>query len=62
TAEYLGSETILGLRSKTGKEIRAIASGDYPVPVPGSVIKLGAAPERFHVFDLNSGRRVDCRK
>ncbi|CAK9059674.1 Multiple sugar-binding transport ATP-binding protein MsmK, partial [Durusdinium trenchii] len=30
TAEFLGSETVLGLRTERGKEILAIAPGDYP--------------------------------
>jgi len=59
TAEFLGSETVLGLRTERGKEILAIAPGDYPVPAPGSEIRLGVSPERLHLFDRQSGKRLN---
>jgi multiple sugar transport system ATP-binding protein len=57
TAEYLGSEVVLGLRSAKGTEIRAIAPGDFAVPVPGSEIRLGYSPEKVHIFDKATGKR-----
>ncbi|MBN9670047.1 ABC transporter ATP-binding protein [Roseibium aggregatum] len=59
TAEFLGSETILGLRTDQGKEIVAIAPGDYSVPAPGSEIRLGVAADRLHFFDPASGKRLE---
>ncbi len=59
SAEYLGSEIVLGLRSGKGTEIRAIAAGDYAVPAPGSEIRLGYARERLHLFDAATGRRLE---
>ncbi|PVB62328.1 ABC transporter ATP-binding protein [Labrenzia sp. 011] len=59
TAEYLGSEIILGLRCESGTEIRAIASGDYPIPAPGSAIRLGFEPGQLHLFDRQSGKRIE---
>jgi multiple sugar transport system ATP-binding protein len=59
TAEYLGSEIILGLRSENGTEIRAIASGDYSIPAPGSAIRLDFEPSRLHLFDQQTGKRLE---
>lgn len=59
TAEYLGSEIILGLRCEGGTEIRAIASGDYSIPAPGSAIRLGFEPGQLHLFDRQSGKRIE---
>lgn len=58
TAEYLGSETVLGLRSENGKEIRALAPGDYIAPPEGSLIRLAIHPQRLHMFDKASGLRM----
>lgn len=58
TAEFLGSETVLGLRTESGKEIRAIAPGDYMLPPDGSEIRLNIAPGRLHLFDCQSGLRL----
>ncbi len=60
TAEYLGSEIVLGLRSLAGTEIRAIAPGDFQVPAPGSEIHLGYAPGRMHLFDAQTGVRREA--
>ena len=59
TAEYLGSEIVLGLRSESGAEIRAIAAGDFVVPAPGSEIRLGYAAQKVHVFDATTGVRLE---
>ena len=59
TAEFLGSEIVLGLRGESGEEIRAIASGDYPVPPPGTEIRLGFDTRRVHVFDPRTGKRLE---
>ena len=59
TAEYLGSEIVLSLRSGAGREIRAIAPGDYAVPAPGSEIRLGYASQKLHLFDSKTGRRQE---
>ena len=59
TAEYLGSEIVLGLRSGMGREIRAIAPGDFAVPAPGSEIRLGYARQKLHLFDATTGRRQE---
>lgn len=58
SAEFLGAETVLGLRTDKGKTIVAIAPGDYSVPLPGSAIRLGILPGRIHLFDPASGRRL----
>ncbi|TYC64476.1 ABC transporter ATP-binding protein [Rhodobacterales bacterium] len=59
TAEYLGSEIILALRSERGTEIRAIAPGDYAIPAPGSPVRLGFEPTRLHLFDEQTGKRLE---
>lgn len=59
TAEYLGSEIILGLRGASGVEIRAIAPGDYAIPAAGSAVHLGYAPQHLHLFDPQSGQRTE---
>lgn len=61
TAEFLGSEVILGLRGESGAEIRAIASDEYAVPAPGSIIRLGFETHRLHLFDPQSGKRLETR-
>ena len=58
TAEYLGSEIVLGLRSCKGTEIRAIAPGDFAVPAPGSEVRLGYQPQKLHLFDGVTGKRL----
>ncbi|MEP4032343.1 ABC transporter ATP-binding protein [Roseibium polysiphoniae] len=58
TVEFLGSETILGLRTVKGKQVTAIAPGDYAAPTPGTEIKLEVTPNRLHLFDPNSGQRL----
>ena len=60
TAEYLGSEIVLGLRSVKGAEIRAIAPGDFEVPAPGSEIRLSYARQKLHMFDAATGRRMEA--
>ena len=60
SAEFLGSEVILGLRFEKGKEIRAIASGDYAVPSAGSEVRLAVMPGRVHIFDQQSGKRLQA--
>ena len=62
TAEYLGSEIVLSLRSGKGREIRAIAPGDYAVPAPGSEIRLGYAAQKLHMFDTRTGRRQEVAR
>jgi len=59
TAEFLGSEIVLGLRGGAGTEIRAIAPGDFAVPAPGSEIRLGFDPGRVHFFDRQTGKRLE---
>ncbi|GLQ06792.1 ABC transporter ATP-binding protein [Sneathiella chinensis] len=59
TAEFLGSEILLGLRTTTGKFVRAIAADDYCTPPPGSLIRLGFTPDRLHAFSGESGLRVE---
>ncbi|SHN06422.1 ABC transporter ATP-binding protein [Roseibium suaedae] len=59
SAEYLGSEIVLGLRSAKGTEIRAIAPGDYAVPAPGSELRLGFSPRKLHLFDATTGARLE---
>jgi len=59
TAEFLGAETVLGLRTERGKEIVAIAPGDFAVPPPGSEIRLGVVPDHLHLFDPASGKRIE---
>lgn len=59
TAEYLGSEIVLGLRGKGGMEIRAIAPDDYAVPAPGTAVRLGFDPRRMHAFDPQTGGRIE---
>ena len=57
SAEYLGSEIVLSLRSAKGTEIRAIAPADFDVPAPGSEVRLGYAPHKLHLFDAATGVR-----
>lgn len=57
--EYLGAETILALRLDNGQEVRAVASGDYAIPAPGTRIRVGYAPHRLHAFDTDTGMRLD---
>lgn len=59
SAEYLGSEIVLSLRSARGTEIRAIAASDFAVPAPGSEIRLGYAQDRLHMFDPVTGVRQE---
>lgn len=60
SAEYLGSEIVLGLRSSKGSEIRAIAPGDFDVPAPGSEINLAFAQHKIHMFDPATGKRREA--
>lgn len=60
-AEYLGSEIILSLRLASGKEVQAVTPGDFDLPPEGSVLRLGAAPHRIHLFDLASGHRLEAQ-
>jgi len=59
TAEFLGSETVLGLRTANGKLVTAIAAGDISLPAEGSQMHLGVAPGRLHYFDCDSGKRMN---
>lgn len=58
TAEFLGSETVLGLRTQNGKQVTAIASGEVDLPTEGSQLNLGVMAGRFHYFDSQSGKRM----
>ena len=60
TAEYLGSEIVLNLRSAKGAEIRALAHGDFALPAPGSEIRLGYAHKKLHLFDAATGKRREA--
>ena len=55
TAEFLGPETVLGLRLPNGKQVTATAPGDFPLPATGHTIRLGA--DHLHYFDSHSGYR-----
>ncbi|WP_428645615.1 ABC transporter ATP-binding protein [Roseibium sp.] len=59
SAEYLGSEIVLSLRSAKGTEIRAIAPGDFEVPASGSEIRLGYSQSKLHRFDPQTGARKE---
>jgi len=58
TVEYLGSETVLGLRTSNGKEITAIAPGDAELPAIGSEMRLGASGGQLHHFDQKTRKRI----
>jgi multiple sugar transport system ATP-binding protein len=60
TAEYLGSEIVLGLRAESGAELRALAPGDYEIPAPGATVRLGFDDKRVHLFDAVSGKRREA--
>lgn len=59
-AEFLGSEIVLTLRLSSGKEITALAPGDYTVPAEGTSVRLQAEPHRIHLFDPSSGNRLEA--
>ena len=56
-AEFLGSETVLSLRTENGTTVAAVAPGDYQVPVPGTEIRLAVLENRIHRFDTRTGLR-----
>lgn len=60
TAEYLGSEIVLNLRTAKGSEVRALAPGDYAVPALGSEITLGYDPQKLHLFNAETGKRLEA--
>ena len=59
--EYLGAETVVHARLDTGPDVRAQAPGDWTPPPPGSILKLAIAPEQVHVFDADTGARLQAR-
>jgi multiple sugar transport system ATP-binding protein len=59
TVEYLGSEIQLHLRLDDGTVLRGMAPGDWHPPAPGETVTVGVAPGRAHVFDAQTGQRVE---
>ncbi|OKL43350.1 ABC transporter ATP-binding protein [Pseudovibrio exalbescens] len=59
-AEFLGSEIVLTLHLPSGKEITALAPGDFTVPAEGTTVRLQAEPHRIHLFDPSSGNRLEA--
>jgi len=60
SAEYLGSEVIMSLRTRQGTQVRSIAHGDYAVPAPGTGVRLGYHARKVHVFDPITGQRREA--
>lgn len=58
-AEFLGTEILLTLRSEKGKQVRAVAPPDYPIPAAGTSVALGFEPRRLHHFDALTGLRLE---
>jgi sn-glycerol 3-phosphate transport system ATP-binding protein len=56
--EPLGSETVLHGRLPGGETLAAKLPG--AVPMAGGALRLGIPPEELHVFDAESGRRLDA--
>jgi sn-glycerol 3-phosphate transport system ATP-binding protein len=57
-AEPLGSETVLHGRLPSGETFTARLSG-AAAPAAGAVLPLRPAPEEVHVFDAETGRRLE---
>ena len=57
-SEPLGEETDVTLNAPGGEEVLARLRIDTP-PADGSSMMLGTSPEMLHVFDFNSGNRID---
>ncbi|MDP2700392.1 ABC transporter ATP-binding protein [Thalassospira sp.] len=58
--EYQGAEVLLDVICDTGITLRATATGDWQPPTPGSEIHLACAPVHMHVFDADSGARLEA--
>ncbi|KAA3631868.1 MAG: ABC transporter ATP-binding protein [Proteobacteria bacterium] len=57
--EYLGSETLLHVRLDDGSELRSVAPGSYEPPPPGDTVTLDFEPKRAHLFNAETGRRLE---
>ncbi len=58
--EYLGAEAVVHARLEDGTALRALAQGDWAPPAPGGALSLAVAPERVHLFDAETGARLQA--
>ena len=59
-AEFLGEEILLDVRLPDGTVARATASSDWPVPAPGTAVRLGFGRAALHLFDAAGGGRLEA--
>jgi multiple sugar transport system ATP-binding protein len=57
--ESLGHERHIRVRLQNGAELVARQSASEAAPSTGDGVRLHAAPEHVHLFDTESGSRVD---
>ncbi len=59
-AEPLGANTLLhGSLKSSGTPFTASLPGVHQLPAPHEVLKLNVAPENIHLFDRDTGQRLD---
>ncbi|MEQ8401569.1 MAG: ABC transporter ATP-binding protein [Silicimonas sp.] len=58
--EYMGAEVLVTVRTVTGDRLRAIAPGDHALPPQGAAIALNFEPRHAHLFDADTGARINA--
>jgi multiple sugar transport system ATP-binding protein len=58
--ESLGHERNIACRLDDGTLVITRRDLDDPVPKPGATVRLAAGPQHLHVFDAQSGERLDA--
>jgi multiple sugar transport system ATP-binding protein len=58
--EYLGSKMLITVRTDQGDILRAATTPDHSLPESGSQIRMSFDPAAAHVFDPDTGARVDA--
>jgi multiple sugar transport system ATP-binding protein len=57
--EYLGAEAVLEVQVEGAGLVRALAPGDAALPAPGSAVALAFDPAQAHLFDAETGHRLE---
>ncbi len=60
--ELLGAEAHVICKLDDGTSIVVRQSGDRPVPRPGESVAIAADPDKVHLFDPETGRRLDTER